>query len=373
MVASMPALTLASGWARLEPAADPGARNGFAMAHDGERVVLMGGRTLEGGAQGDLWTLEGQTWQQVGGGGGQPGPRWNHTLVFDGQNTLLFGGEEDSTGIRQVLDDAWVWQDSWSRADEDGPPARARHAVAYDWVRNRVVLCGGATAGDTAGDTWEWDPSSESWTERSVSGPDPRRDHAMAFDGSRVILFGGLADGYLGDTWAYDGNAWVREGDGPSPRSGHAMAGGDGLVVAFGGQGPDTIYGDTWIWNGSWTRVATEDEGPGRRFGHAMVWAEDHAVLFGGNTPALNAETWVYTPDAIPDPTDGGNSGDATTTDGDTDAATETGPDAEGEGGGCGCRVEGQGERRLGGLLFMVALFVGSRRRNKIGGTPCAS
>jgi MYXO-CTERM domain-containing protein len=367
------ALTLAGEWSRIDTGADPGPRNGFAMAHDGasDRVVLMGGHAQEGGAQGDLWALDAAGWQQLTTPGG-PSARWNHAASFDGTGVLLIGGEDDSTGTRQLLGDSWRLQESWTAEDEDGPRARARHAMAYDSLRDRVVLFGGSIVGDTGADTWEWDPGSARWTELSVSGPPPRRDHAMAFDGSRVILFGGLADGYLGDTWAFDGSSWERVADGPSPRAGHAMAGGGGIVVAFGGQGQDTIYGDTWVWNGgAWKRVASEDDGPGRRFGHAMVWTGDRVVLFGGNTPALDAQTWGYTPDADevpPDdtgPDDGGNDDDAGETDGGGDAD-------ESESGGCGCRHDGDEERRWAGLLIVLPAFVPRRRRSPEG-TSCAS
>src|SRR5690606_12281964 len=135
--------------------------------------VLMGGHVQGSGAQNDVWELDGDRWQSTSADDG-PDPRWNHDLVFDGVGLLLVGGEDDSGGARQLLGDAWRWQGSWAVAD-DGPPARARHAVAYDSVRNRVVLFGGAVEGDTAGDTWEWEPGEQRWSEQQVSGPDPRR------------------------------------------------------------------------------------------------------------------------------------------------------------------------------------------------------
>ena len=362
-------LTLASGWARVDTTVDPGPRNGFAMAHVDGRVLLMGGHVFEAGARGDLWELRDGNWRLVSDDDDEPGPRWNHALSSDGVGVLLLGGEDDATGTRRLLGDAWRWQQSWAIEDGDGPSARARHALAYDQVRHRVVLFGGAIAGDTAGDTWEWNPDTGGWTEHAATGPSPRRDHAMAFDGERVVLFGGLAEGYLGDTWTFDGVTWTRVDEGPSPRSGHAMAGGDGLVIVYGGQGQDTIYDDTWIWTGAWQRVPAQ-ENPGRRFGHAMVWAGDHVVLFGGNTPAPDAETWIYTPDAneVPGEDEGGSTDDGAT--GETDASTDA-PDADGEGSGCSCSLEPTSERPFGLALLVVGLVALGRRRNQ-GVRPCA-
>jgi len=56
-----------------------------------------------------------------------------------------------------------------------------------------------------AGSTWEWD--GVTWMQVASSGPSPRNRHAMAYDALRqqVIIQGGTTDGVdvLDDTWAY--------------------------------------------------------------------------------------------------------------------------------------------------------------------------
>lgn len=72
----------------------------------------------------------------------------------------------------------------------------------------------------------------------------------MAYDSARgvSILFGGTADGIVGDTWEWDGTAWIQTGQsGPSPRTGHAMVYDDlrGVAVLFGGDARERD-GQTW-------------------------------------------------------------------------------------------------------------------------------
>lgn len=63
--------------------------------------------------------------------------------------------------------------------------------MAYDSLRGRVVLFGGAITNGALGDTWEWDGTD--WTQMATSGPSRRYGHALAYDSrrQRVVLFGG--------------------------------------------------------------------------------------------------------------------------------------------------------------------------------------
>jgi hypothetical protein len=65
-----------------------------------------------------------------------------------------------------------------------------------------IALFGGSPQ---SGDTWEFD--GKHWTQRQDIGPGPRSAHSMAFDivRSRIVLFGGAAAGttILGDTWEH--------------------------------------------------------------------------------------------------------------------------------------------------------------------------
>jgi hypothetical protein len=140
------------------------------------------------------------------------------------------------------------------------------------------------------------------WTQKQDIGPRPRVGHAMAFDAARrrIVLFGGdsLANTLFGDTWEWDGESWTQVQDiGPSTRAFHAMAY-DSVrrrSVVFGGRNANGFLGDTWEWDGEhWTQVA--DSGPSRRMGHAMAFDPNRrrVVLFGGDAAGRLGDTWEW-------------------------------------------------------------------------------
>ena len=225
-----------------------------------------------------LWTQK----QDIG-----PRPRVNHAMAFDvmRQRVVLFGGDSVGGGL---FGDTWEWDgDSWTQVQDIGPSARFFHAMEHDSVRRRTVLFGGRNATGLLGDTWEWD--GENWTQVADSGPAARARHAMTFDSTRqrIVVFGGeAAASQLNDTWEWDGEEWVQQGDsGPSPRVSPAMAydRGRNRVVLFGGATGTATLGDTWEWDGeAWTEEA--DFGPDPCVAGAMAFKGTRIALFGGSS-----------------------------------------------------------------------------------------
>jgi hypothetical protein len=128
----------------------------------------------------------------------------------------------------------------------------------------------------------------------------------MAYDPAtrQVVLFGGFIayNTLYGDTWTWDGRTWTQQSpsSSPSPRYGASMAydAATGQIVLFGGFVPATgSLSDTWIWNGStWTQQSPSTS-PSNRVNAGLAYdaVAGQLVLFGGggNTGILG-DTWTW-------------------------------------------------------------------------------
>ena len=201
-------------WLRM---ADGEPRDHPALAYDAARgrTVLFGGgkfpRTTPWAA--DTWEWDGVKWTQVA----TAGPVGRVTaMVYDGKRkqVVLFGGvgEAPSRGQPQpYFNDTWVWEGKrWRKVSDEGPPARARHALAFDRRAGVVLLYGGSREGRQFDDLWQWD--GVRWTEIKLTSPTPgKRDlHVMAYDAARgkTVLYGGTGAKVMDDTWEWDGRQW---------------------------------------------------------------------------------------------------------------------------------------------------------------------
>lgn len=305
MVGATDAVRGQNSWTLLATSGPDGRANAR-MAYDSarDRVVLYGGSDgILDDRMRETWEWNGSSWTLRSTGG--PSRRAFHSMVYDGARgrCVLFGGFYSSNDYG----DTWEWDGStWSRRATTGPSPRSGHAMAFDSVRQVTVLFGGVTRGDPRDeyhtDTWEWNGST--WTERATSGPSARTDHVMAYDSvrQRVVMFGGIdANGALkGDTWEWNGSSWTqRATSGPSPRYLTDMVydSARGVTVLFAGYVQGYWNRETWEWDGSaWHLAATS--GPSERMGHAMAYdsARRRTVLFGGivDTNSYSEETWGY-------------------------------------------------------------------------------
>lgn len=272
-------------------------RNGHAMVYDESlrRVILFGGADASS-VRDDTWAWDeaNRRWQRLKGPG--PGPRTFPAFAYDakrqeavlfGGNRVLFGtGEENDT----ILGDTWIFhKGQWSRRVAAGPHARAEAGMAYDRLRQRIVLFGGYYRDETGttrlGDTWEWD--GQRWRLMATSGPRPRSGLALAYDERRcrVVLFGG--SGLASDTWEWDGTQWTEVAAGNVPGRFNPVMIYDptvGGLVRFGGWNGKTRVAETWILRPTgWKRL--DIPGPSARNHAAFVYdrSRRRGVLFGGH------------------------------------------------------------------------------------------
>ncbi len=297
---------------------------------DGEsRVFSAGGMSM------GRMLLEASVFDEVTSGwipaGRLQRPRVEHAAtVLADHRVLIFGGCDEPSCARTLKSVEIFTPNSWScgngrreypetcddvtqscsrscviRSCASSPPPflrREQHALAYDFVRQRVVLFGGSLRVSTFDDVRELMGSTWFWMQFSgAPWPARRSGHAFAFDGhrGRSILFGGgdHNGALLADTWAWDGARWadVSAPGAPPPRLEHAMAWfrSPGRIVIHGGSNRRSLYDDTWEWDGSgWRQRAN---GPGRRQ-HVMVHdlARDRMIFFAGDDGSLRDDLWEY-------------------------------------------------------------------------------
>ena len=177
-------VTSTGSWTQLSPGTSPPPRQGSAMVYDSvhNQTVLFGGEDSTGVLLKDTWVFNGTTWTHLN-PATSPGIRRDHAMVFDpatGQ-VLLFGGESTTSPLTP-LGDTWVWDGTnWTPVASSGPNPRRGSAMAYDPVRNRVVLFGGYDGTTLYGDTWTWNGSS--WQQMPATGPSAREYASASFDG----------------------------------------------------------------------------------------------------------------------------------------------------------------------------------------------
>jgi hypothetical protein len=299
---------------RPEPAPTPGRPAGPSapalgnwhdmIYHEGlEQVVLVNGGPEAGKPETDpveLWAWDDEGWSLLS--ADPDGPRWRNfaSLAYDSlrQVLVLYGGLQSET---EQFADTWEWDGTgWTERTSDGPGLREGAGMAYDRARERTVLFGGAQEGRMMEDTWTWD--GERWAEVEASGPAARFPAGFAYDaaGERVLLFGGHAvdeRGFttFGDTWAWDGAAWQRVAEtGPAPRDGARTVFDPqtGATLLFGGVQVDegvAYLTDTWLWDGDQWQEVDVTGPPGRV--HAAMAADlgrGRVVLAGGsNAPGV--------------------------------------------------------------------------------------
>jgi hypothetical protein len=198
------------------------------------------------------------------------------------------------------------------RAQSDGPPRRAHHALVYDEVKEKIVLTAGSTPHDGGNrfeffnDYWEFD--GVRWTARPSSG-DRLSGIGIAFDSKRkrLVSFGGYRGSSIGDVRVRAADEWRLVGNHP-----HVAAAEPGFVfdpsrdrfIAFGGSaGPGNAHGDTWEFDGTaWTKLPVAS--PPARQAHVMVYdsGRNRTVVFGGmgvtaagaNQPNMLGDTWEF-------------------------------------------------------------------------------
>jgi hypothetical protein len=217
----------------------------------------------------------------------------------------MFGGRTTSGHLADTFE--WDGNDWIARPTVIQPAARFGHAMAHDTARQRTVLFGGQLAGwpYLNAETWEWDGAT--WTQRSSAvSPLARIAAGLAFDPvrNRMVLAGGTNTIFqpYGDTWEWNGTSWTQIiAGGWWPPSHLVWAPSTPFGPRIAGPGLDFGNGNMRAYDGvSWG--AWEPSGPALLYmpKYAYDSARDQVVAFGSNggvamTTVLGGTPWSAT------------------------------------------------------------------------------
>ena len=299
----------------------PDVRYESGICYDSSRgVTVMFGGSNFGGLLNDTWEWNGTQWTQTATTGPVPGPRSMAYFAYDSDRkvTLMYGGY--GSGINGAMN-AETWEYSgtkWTQMNVQGPSGRQGGGMAYDPIHHVMVLFGGSVARDGSGivnQTWTWNGTQ--WTLASTTGPSARYNFSMAYDSmrQRVVLFGGsdANQNELGDTWEWNGAQWIQTSDQdilPRAEFGIVYDSGMNRTVMFGGligseSGPTLAGMETWDGN-TWRSVQTQQSGVPAMQNPGLSYdsKRDRIVMFGGEKSNGNYDfvntTWEWVPEPVP-------------------------------------------------------------------------
>jgi uncharacterized protein (TIGR03437 family) len=246
-----------------QPANRPAPRFGHTLVFDSlrRRLILFGGQA--GGFFNDTWAFDiaTNTWSKLSPGGALPNERYGHSGIYDATRDRLVISHGFTDDGR--FDDTWAFEFAANRWRNISPPSnrplrRCLHHAVYDPIGEQMLLFGGCASGFgpcPLGDLWAFDLASNRWTEKMAQpSPSPRQHYGVAYDTvrNRMVVFGGAGGGVLNDTWEYDPRAgtWQQLAilDPPSGRNRveAAFAADRGALYLFGGSTASGNSNELW-------------------------------------------------------------------------------------------------------------------------------
>lgn len=327
--AELTATTRAPKWSSLSQWRDPTAgkppnREYGNMWLDGpDRVLVYGGfhyLPMQFTASTDLWSFDLKTleWSQLQSANAAPEFMGGRMLPLPSSRDLLFlGGVDRNFSPTPHLERFDPVALTWTAVQAQGAPAYGDYqpGVVFDSKRSRFLsVCGQAamphckvTALTVPADgPARWD------TVMVASGPSPagRAGHFFTYDApnDRVIIFAGMSNGILGDTWALELSEeparWVNIVD-PTPelmrRNGAwALDEANHRFIVWGGT-PDgrnasggVMFLDLDRGHELWHKLEPEGGAPSRASGMAVFDAPKKRLIagFGNTSTARYSDLW---------------------------------------------------------------------------------
>ncbi len=278
--------------ANTPPALWPSTAGGSTSAvwDDGDQALYVA-------QQGQLWrwTAGDGVWTALAQSNGQGAPNslpslYGGAIAYDpkARAIVLFGGNTITNGTTPgtMTNDLWRWDLATSQLSRLSPPSgaawpepRTGHAMAYDPVRQQVLLFGGGKP-EPSHELWALDTASATWTDLSggatstgAAWPEARIGPQLALDPVRQVLVltgGGDTSASpvqaLASTWelAAGTTSWnerARASSASLVGEPLAFVSGVGLVTLSSAWDPNATYLGLWRWDGAgaaWTSLGVD-------------------------------------------------------------------------------------------------------------------
>ncbi len=281
-----------STWRTLSPLGAPSARAAAGFSASTNTLWIWGGFASGAFLQsGGVWSADTGNWSAIPNSGAPTG-RDGHAVAWTGSRLLVWGGRNDAG----LLDDGSQWNPNggnWSALPTDGAPSVRMDPIAVLCGRHWVVWGGIGPDGVLGnGARLEVDASGipTGWTPVSATGAPSARSGACAvWTGTRLVVWGGVADSPLATGALYDpvADTWTALPTtlAPSARTGAASIWTGQEMVVFGGLGVAGTLSDGAAYHpadAKW-RPLSNPGSPAARHSSGAVWTGSRLFLFGGS------------------------------------------------------------------------------------------
>lgn len=179
--------TYPSGWAQ-QGVAGPTPRTGHTLVYDPLRqvVVMFGGYLIGGSMSNETWEWDGSNWTLRSPATSPPPRSFLAAAPWPALAGVVFHGGYTGTSPAGSSQSFWLWDGvDWQDITTADTPNDAAHAMAYHPGLEQLVMHGPTGTHIWNGTTW-----------RHEHGTTPRTNARMAYDPvrERVVMFGGFVD-----------------------------------------------------------------------------------------------------------------------------------------------------------------------------------
>jgi beta-lactamase regulating signal transducer with metallopeptidase domain/N-acetylneuraminic acid mutarotase len=188
-------------WKPMNAQGAPAPRSQMAAVWTGREFIVWGGRgddetVFRDGAR---YNPETDTWAPVANCPDLEA-RFAATAIWSGSEMIVWGGtfwEQETLRSRNTGARYDPRQDRWTVLPQEGAPCpRSRHTAV--WTGTEMIVWGGTdySGMEFFNDGGRFDPSTGRWKSTSlIAAPDKRSHHLAIWDGTRMMVWGGIAEG----------------------------------------------------------------------------------------------------------------------------------------------------------------------------------